>query len=167
MIKERNDQSQWTLCQQAYQVAASRLGIVVNMLPTELYMAAFAAFIFFDSTRIPALACLAVVVTGYQYEDLPDYAYETYYLADKWAYVVAGALIAKRYPRMAIVMAMGSLNAIYGYSLYMSYEDYYKFTQIGFTLIVLQILLLCQLGMKEIQETVYSIVDTILRKLGV
>jgi hypothetical protein len=128
------------------------------MLPTEIYMAVFAAFILFDSTRVPALACLLVSITGYQFESLPDYAYEGYYTSCQWASLLAGVMLVRQYPLMSFTLLGASVNEYIGLNTYLTYGEPFGYNLRGFFAILVQILLLWSSGRGEIRDNLVGVV---------
>lgn len=138
------------------------------MLPTELYIAAFAAFLISPGVRLPALLCALSQCVLLNFEGLPSYAYQPYYFAALCTSFISCRFILAA-PATKINLTHAKLFLLsfildgYGLLLYVNWSNPMTYNVTGFYVILTQILLLFRDGYGEIADISASALNALRR----
>lgn len=142
------------------------------MLPTVFYIAAFAAFLIPQATRLPALLCALVQCVALNFEGISVYHYEYYYAAAFCASfisckIILCGVVTRQKIEHAVLFFSACLVDAFGLILFVNYCEPAPYNATGFYVILTQILLLFRDGHGEIADVVADTVHAFRNHLSV
>lgn len=142
------------------------------MLPTEFYIAAFAAFLIPQATRLPALLCALIQCVTLNFESLPIESYEYYYAVAFWSSfisckIILYGVVTRQKIEHAVLFFAACLTDAFGLILFVNYCEPAPYNVTGFYVILTQMLILFRDGHGEITDVVADTVHAFRNHLSI